>query len=744
MRPSPPWPRRPRVATVRGRTTATWAALLLAALAVLPLTATAAGAAPLPWPTYHGDPTRQGAPGPVPALTPAHHTWTSPVLDGMVYGEPVVDGPRVYVVTENDSFYALDATTGQIVWRTHVGTPVPLRLLPCGNIDPLGITGTPVIEPGGTVIYAIAEELTPAIHHQLVGVDTRTGNVVVNRNADPPGADPRTHQQRAALALNNGRVYWAFGGLSGDCGAYHGWVMGSATNGTGALLHYMVPTPREGAIWATSGIAIDSGGNLVVATGNGQNGPGQPYDHGNSVVKLSPTLTELGAFGPTSWAVWSAEDADLGSMGPALVGPGNGDAFVVGKQQVAFLVDELHLSGTHVGDANALADLAMPGCAAFGGSAYDSSTSIVYVPCASGIRAVHIDFGVSPPTMAAVGTFHGPAANGSPIVAGGAVWVTNVDAGILYALNPSTGATLATFGIGHARHFTSTAAVGGRLFVAGDTRVFAFAAPGVNPPAPVRGYTVDAFGAVHPYGGAPAVRTSAYWRGWDIARGVALRRDNSGVPHGGYVLDGWGGVHAFGGAPPSHQTAYWRGWDIARAITTNPCDATGDSGYVLDGWGGVHPYGGAPTVRLSAFFRGADVARGLALEPCSGNAVRGEVVDAFGGVHPLVQTGHTLPAPPRSTGRWPVSLTRGAVGTAVGQGLVLDAFGGLHPYGGAVNAFASGYWPSRDIVRGLMVVPGTSEGYVVDAFGALHGYGGAPPVSATGYWLDLDIVRGVA
>lgn len=98
------------------------------------------------WPTYHRDPARSGY---VPDLPDPHQltrAWSTE-LDGAVYAEPLVVGDRVLVATEGDSLYALDAATGQVQWQTTVGSPVPLRALPCGNINPLGITGTPVYDP---------------------------------------------------------------------------------------------------------------------------------------------------------------------------------------------------------------------------------------------------------------------------------------------------------------------------------------------------------------------------------------------------------------------------------------------------------------------------------------------------------------------------------------------------------------------------------------------------------------------
>ncbi len=718
--------------------------LAVTALAAVLAGTGVAGATPPSWPTYHGTPDRNGDPGASPALLPASPVWSSPVLDGFVYGEPLVVGSRVYVVTENDTFYALDATTGQIVWATHVGTPVPLALLPCGDIDPLGVTGTPVIDTATGVIYAIAEQRYPTVHHDLVGIDTATGRVVLQRSADPPGMTAVTQQQRAALAIEGSVVYWAFGGLDGDCGAYHGWVVGYDTNAGGALHSYQVPTTREGAIWGTSGIALDGSGNLYVTTGNGENGVGDPYDRGNSLIRLDGSLHETGAWAPTSWALWNEQDLDLGSTGPLLLP--NGELFAVGKQEVGYLVDGSALTEpASIGDGFANATISMPGCFAFGGDAYDATTSTIYVPCVGGTRAVHVDLTSAPPTLIAVPGWQAPSGtSGSPIVAGGAVWVVDYDGGTLYALDPSTGAVDASFDIGHARHFTSVAANGGRVLVAGDRTVFAFA-PSATPRAtPVLGYVLDAFGGIHGYGGAPALATTSYWPGWDIARGIVVLRDETGNPTGGYVLDGFGGVHPFGDTHAVTVTGYWRGWDIARAIVGDPCDATGGRGYVLDAFGGVHPYGGAPAVTTSAYWPGWNIARGIALDPCTGGYVRGSIVDAWGGVHPLVQSGHTMPATPGTSASWPgADVARGVVATALGQGLVLDLYGGLHELGGAPNAYASGYWAGRDLVRGISVVSGEAAGYVVDAFGGIHGYGGAPVVGGTGYWPGRDIVRGI-
>ena len=98
------------------------------------------------WPTYHRDAARTGVAPAAPAAGRLAIAWQRH-LDGAAYGQPLVIGGTVIAATEGDSVYALDRGTGRVRWRVKLGTPVPLSKLPCGDIDPLGITGTAVYDP---------------------------------------------------------------------------------------------------------------------------------------------------------------------------------------------------------------------------------------------------------------------------------------------------------------------------------------------------------------------------------------------------------------------------------------------------------------------------------------------------------------------------------------------------------------------------------------------------------------------
>jgi outer membrane protein assembly factor BamB len=408
------------------------------------------------WTTYDRDAARSGADPSEPPLGALRRAWTAKV-DGAVYAQPLVSGGRVFIATENDSVYALDAASGRVVWRTHVATPVAGSDLPCGDVDPSGITGTPVVGDGA--VFAVAF-VASSRHHELYALDVSTGRVRWHRPVDAAGANPTVEQQRAALVVDGGRVYVAYGGLFGDCGAYHGWVVGVNEDGAGALSSYRVPSTREAGIWAPPGPSLLPSGDLLVATGNSAGST--TFDYGNAVLRLSPALRQVDYFADAAWAALNASDTDLGSMTPLPLS--GGLVFQIGKAGVGYLLRADHLGGT--GGQTFESPVCTGG--AYGGNAYRAP--MVFVPCRDALTAIRV--GGNAFTIAWRSSVSNP---GPPIVAGGAVWTIALDSGVLTALDPSTGKVLASAAVGSVEHFTSPSTAGGRIYVPAGASVVAFA-----------------------------------------------------------------------------------------------------------------------------------------------------------------------------------------------------------------------------------------------------------------------------
>ncbi len=423
----------------------------------------AVAATPADWPTYHGNNQRTGVASTLlPVHSALHRIW-SVQLDGAVYASPVVvDGYKI-VVTENNTVYRIYANN--VVWKKHLGPPVPRSSLPCGNIDPLGITGTPAFDKTKSTVIVVAELANP-IRHEAFGLDPATGAVRWSRNVDVPsnveGIDPRAMQQRGALLVSGRRVYIPYGGLNGDCAAYRGSVVGVALDNPRApLSHFTVPTAREGGIWATPGPVENPGGGILVAVGNGASGaedPNGPYDHSDSVLKLVADQIQ-DSFSPSTWREDNRVDADLGSQGPAIVGSW---VFIVGKSGTAYVLHRSALGG--IGGEVSQGSL----CASFGGTAVLGS--VVYVPCTDGLRAVRIN---SNGTMTVL--WHAPSGiTGSPVIGGGRLWALDTGAGVLHMLDPATGAGRGSVSAGAVTRFATPALWKNAVLVGTVTGVVAF------------------------------------------------------------------------------------------------------------------------------------------------------------------------------------------------------------------------------------------------------------------------------
>ncbi|HEY2597870.1 MAG TPA: PQQ-binding-like beta-propeller repeat protein [Candidatus Dormibacteraeota bacterium] len=479
------------------------AALVVASLAApLPVDAGARSSAQTPaapivangsWTTYHHDNAHSGHDSSAPTAASVSPTpgWTQPVLDGEVYAEPLIYNGLVYVATLSNTVYALNQTDGSVVWSHNFGTPQASGWL-CGNVAPMGILGTPVIDTTANRIYAAAEiaDPTPANPptYRLFGLDLTTGSQVLSTLIAPTGFDWKIQQERGALAIANGYVYVPFGGRLGDCfdgsTPYYGWVVGVPTDGVSASNVFQTPSGAE-SVWAAGGVVVDdTSHNVFFATGNAI--PCSGASMSDSIVRVTPTLTTPTFFQPNDWQTnWCGPDSDLGSASPLLISPSL--MFTAGKHGGGFLLDPTNLGGTDgqrfptpKPAAYAQADVCFGNTsdATFGSFAY--AAPFVYVEC-EGQGLVALNVNTSTPSFTPCDALC-PAPNwnaggtttyGPPIVAGGAVWVAS-DGGGLSAFDATSGTPIyqsAGFGI---NRFSTPAEAGSQVFVASHTVIKSF------------------------------------------------------------------------------------------------------------------------------------------------------------------------------------------------------------------------------------------------------------------------------
>jgi hypothetical protein len=460
--------------------------------------------------TYHADPGRSGN-FVVPALT-----WERarslhpdqgfhPQIAGHVYAQPLFwrNGGRsglLLVATEDAAVYALDATTGRTVWQQTLGRPVPRSALPCGNIDPLGITGTPVIDPKGQSLFVnamVSDRRSGQPEHELFALSLQDGSIrpgwPVNlaERLSSQGFAARNQNQRGALTILDDRVYVPYGGHYGDCAQYHGWVVGVKMSDPQGVASWHTAA-RAGGIWAPAGISSD-GHALFVATGNTMGA--KTWSGGEAVVRLPSSLSFSGAakdfFTPSDWQDLDDRDADLGGVAPILFDvAGRELVLALGKDGNAYLLDRRNLGGV---GGSLVAKQVSSGSIITAAAAYPASdgTMVAFhgarTECPAAARrgaaltVLHVRTG-SPPSIdtAWCASFRGA---GAPIVTTTdgrnepIVWMLGAQGdNRLYGFRGDTGERIfMSEPMQGLRHFGTLIATRDHLYMAADDNVYAFA-----------------------------------------------------------------------------------------------------------------------------------------------------------------------------------------------------------------------------------------------------------------------------
>ena len=334
--------------------------------AVLSVTVTAPAAVATDVVTSKNDQARTGQNLTESILTPANVNATTfgllrvLAVDGKVDAQPLYlskltlgASPHnvVFIATEHDSVYAMDADTGATLWHVSIlpSGEVPSDTRNCGQVSPeIGITATPVIDraaaPHGVIyVVGMSKDTSSVYHQRLHALDITSGvelfggpKEIAATYASTGGAtasfDGGQYEERAALLLSQGVIYTSW---TSHCDAtpYSGWVI-AYDETTLAQKSVLNVAPNSGgggpAIWmAGGGPSADAAGNVYLLTANGvfettldaQGFPGK-QDYGNSFLKLAPAGSALSV--ADYFTMWnevaeSNSDTDLGSGGQLLL-----------------------------------------------------------------------------------------------------------------------------------------------------------------------------------------------------------------------------------------------------------------------------------------------------------------------------------------------------------------------------------------------------------------------------------------
>lgn len=430
--------------------------------------------------------------------------WASPL-----YAANGPGGKGVFIaVTTGNDVIALDETDGHVVWMKNIGSAPTANQSgspTCGNIHPLGILSTPVIDATNRKVYvAGAIGTTSIMRHEIHslslddGSDASTGGWPINVSALSAGsltfmAANSYQNQRGALSLVNGILYVTYGGHVGDCGAYHGWVVAADTTASPVATGAWATGGQGEAIWAAGGTASDGNG-VVVMTGNNT---GRVTTHADSeeLIRLTGLAkadkSDTNVFYPTGWQAMDSGDYDLGSSNAIYVevpGATPSSYFIaISKDGHFYMVDNKKFGGM----GGQVVDFSV---AASGMSIHNVPATYVtpmgtYVTfgidsgakCPAGMPSGKVVMSVlipagSPPApkvawCAALGTVTAPIATTSDGKNDAIVWYIN--SGKLTGVDGDSGAVVytSTDTCANVRQWTSPIAVNGRIITGADAKL---------------------------------------------------------------------------------------------------------------------------------------------------------------------------------------------------------------------------------------------------------------------------------
>jgi len=466
----------------------------------------------------HAGPSRAGAyvdaaftPAAAAALhrdTSFHATYSGAAFAQALYLDRGGARDLVIAATVANQVTAFDPT-GAMVWQVDLGTPQPMpnptEAADCGNVNPLGVTGTPVIDPASGTLYLNAMVRDGnAAHHRIfaLAVDTgatRPGWPIDVATALASSATPfvsAAENQRGGLTLVGGRIYVPYGGHAGDCGHYRGWVVSVPVDQPGAPTAFATVSTQAGA-WTPGGVSSD-GTSVFAVFGNGQGGT--IWAQSETVIRFGAGATFSGGardfWAPTNWPALDQTDKDLAGPAMPLDLPGatpsallvafgkDGNVYLLARDNLGGIgspVAQLPATSNEILNTPTLYRTASATYVAFRGHGVTGCPGLT-----GGSNVVSVKITPGSPPQLSLAWCAGSGGNGSPITtttdgtANPIVWVVGAETDQrLHGYDGDTGAVVFAGGgandvLGSTSRFITPIVAKGRIFVAADGQLHAF------------------------------------------------------------------------------------------------------------------------------------------------------------------------------------------------------------------------------------------------------------------------------
>jgi outer membrane protein assembly factor BamB len=386
-------------------------------------------------------------------------------LDGKVTAQPLflkqltVAGQVhdvVLAATSANSLYALDATTGAVLWRRNFGVQAGNCAIPGG----FGVTGAPVADKANARVYSVSDDGKLHALALADGSDAVTPLQVI--------AQPATNKVWGGLNLAGNVIYIATASDGCDTEPWRGRVYRVSLNGgvptvssTFDVVSGIAAPNGGGGIWGYGGVSVDTAGGMVFAA-TGADSAEAYSQYANRMIALDGSLGLLGSFLPPEPATFPCSgtpcDLDFGSTPvvfqpagcPVMAAAGNKNGTLY-----VFRTSDLAASGQPVQAIQVNPANDWLGSGGLGGvPAYWAAGRMLYVTdvgtgiggIAAGVVGLSVQAGCTLQVVWSATLGGNASPDSTPTVANGVVYVGDGSTGAVHAYNAQTGVHLWTSG----------------------------------------------------------------------------------------------------------------------------------------------------------------------------------------------------------------------------------------------------------------------------------------------------------